>query len=1012
MSILKHLIDRPIGVLMSTVAVIIISIVFIRDIAISLLPDIPIPYLTIQIDAPDSDARTLENTITRVVRNQLLQVSHLRDIQSHTRNGSSIIQLTLEYGVDTRLSYIEVNEKIDLIMNYLPRDLARPRVVQSNISDIPVFYLNMRSLDPQLTPHLELSKFASNVIKRRLEQLEEIAYVDMHGYTQPEVIIRPKSDILSALNASDQDLITAIQESNIELGNVLIQDGLYEYHLRLNNRITSADQLPGIPVRIQDKIYQLSQLAEVLPTEKKRRGSFWINNHRGISLAVRKKASASNFALQEHVQELLASFEEDYPDVAFSISNDQSSILRSSFDSLKTSLYYGIGFASIVLFFFFRDWRLPLLMIIVIPISLLLSLLGFYLLDMSINIVSLTGLILGIGLMIDNSIIITENIKRYAVDHDLKTGSHLGANEVIRPLMSSALTTCSVFLPLILLSGLAGALFYDQALSITISLSSSLLVAYFVLPVLAPLILQKQHPRPEHSDGRTHGHLWLINQILRWRGLIGLLFIGLLILTYYSFVSIPKQSFPQITRYAYNLHIDWNQAISLEESEKRSQALLKGSNLHIRESNVYLGEWQYLLIEEDQNINELELVLYFDKNPSAEELTTLEAAIHDQYPLAILKVSPLENVFDRIFGQSEVQLYAHVQHNQLLALPDPQEFEPIIYQLNKAGIKQTMPPLDRYIELRIDHQKLLLYRVDFDQLLYQLKAVFRANVISQIKSTDEFIPIQIAYDEERDIADILRYQMIRTKDGDQLPMSTFVTLSPRQYYKSISAGRGGERISLPMSSYDKEDIATIDRIMGDHPNFTVQYDGPYIETQKTMRQLTVIGFLVLALLFLILAAQFESFVQPLIVAFTLPMGSLGALVALHWMGENLNIMSVVGIIILSGIDVNDAILKVDIFNKYRAKGYTLRDAILVGSERRLRPIVMTSLTTILAMLPILYSTGLGAELQRPLAIALIGGLVCGTVASIVLIPVFYYSIYILGGANRSTANEVYMTQQP
>lgn len=988
---LGALIKRPIGVLMTTLAIIIVSIVFVRDISISLLPDIPIPHITVQINAADLDARTLENTITRTVRNQMLQVNDLKDIESRTRNGSAIIDLTLDYGVNTQLSYIEVNEKMDQIMSLLPRDIQRPRVIQSNVSDIPVLYVNMRSRDRQLTDHIELSLLAQNVIKRRLEQLAEIAFVDLHGYSSPELLIQPNAALLRSLNISEQQLTRVLQEANIELGNVLIRDGQYEYNVRLNNRLTRAEDVRQIKVSAQGQLYNLDQLAKISMREQERRGSFLLDDQQAISMAVRKKSSANNFALRAKLDELFVSFDEDYPNVEFSISNDQSTILQSSFDSLSTSLYYGLGFASIVLFFFFKDWRLPLLIFLVIPISLLVSLFVFYLLGLSLNIISLTGLILGIGLMIDNSIIITENIKQLEKDRPIDIACQQGADQVIRPLISSALTTCSVFLPLILLSGLAGALFYDQALSITVALSASLVVSYFILPVLAHLILRSQQadspPTSTHNESLHHR---LIDGVLRWRYFILIGFIGVLVFGYYIFLSVPKSAFPPITRTAYQVSIDWNESIGLSESEQRVSSLHRQMSDHLIHSTSYLGEWQYLLPEEDQNINELEMILYYDQPLDENELAALHNTITQTYPNSIIQVKPLQNIFDRIFDQSEIDLYAYVQPNNQVSLPDPEQMQNLIDQLNEGQPLYLLPPLDRYIELEVNHQALQLYQLDYQLLVDQLKSTFRANVVTQLKSNNEFIPIQLISDTEQDLSEKLNTHQVINNNGLSFPLGQFVRSIPKEYYKSIESGRTGERISLPIVRYSESAVSHIQDVIKSTGLYSVTFDGPYFENQKILKELGVIGLLVLALLFLILAAQFESFIQPLIVALTLPIGSVGALTLLHFTGESLNIMSVVGLIILSGIDVNDAILKVDIFNRNRDNGIPLREAILRGSEQRLRPIVMTSLTTILAMIPILYATGLGAELQRPLAIALIGGLVVGTLASIVLVPVFYY----------------------
>lgn len=956
----------------------------------SLLPDIPIPQLSIQISAEGLDARTLENTITKVVRNQMLQLAHLQDVESRSRSGSATIDITLDHGTDMALSYIEANEKIDQVMSYLPKNIERPKVIPSNVSDIPVLYLNMSARDQSAVSHLELSNLAKRIIKRRLEQLDEIAFVDLHGWGQPEVIITPDRDKLMSLGQTTTIIERAVQGANISLGNVLIKDGHYEYHIRLDNRLGTINNIKSLLIHINGQVYALEELASVQLAEKDRRGAFLLDDRQGISLAVRKKADANNFDLRDRLDELMLSLEADYPLVQFSIANDQSYVLKSSFESLRSSLLYGLGFASLVLFFFFRNWRLPLLIILIIPISLVISLFMFYLIGLSVNIISLTGLILGVGLMIDNSIIIIENIDQHNRSHSLADAAVMGASDVIRPLISSALTTSSVFLPLILLSGMAGALFYDQALSIALSLGVSLVASYFILPVLAYQILSPtdttSHDSIEHDED-IHGRL--IAGVLRYRWFLIVLFLGILGSGYYLFSNVSKSLFPQITRSAYEMKIDWNESVGVDESEQRVKSLINQHNDTSLQHNVYLGEWQYLLFEENQNVNELIWQIYFSSPPSHQEVQAWKDAITQRHPTAEVDLYPVANVFDKIFRQEEVSVFARIQSLTSTSTIAVDEMQDLLQNLREAGVNCDMPPMDEYIDLTVDHRALSLYDINYQALVASLKSAFGANEISMLKGNNEFIPIQVSDGSSLQIDDILSQTKVYGKNGQSYDISSFVTLQPTSYYKTLEAGISGERLTIPLLQDPLKSMDKMKALLAKDARYSVSFDGPYFQTQSTIKELSKIGLLVLALLFLILAAQFESVIQPLIVVLTLPVGSIGALAALYFTGETLNIMSIVGIIILSGIDVNDAILKVDMFNKNRAKGMNLRQSIIKGSETRLRPIVMTTLTTVFAMTPILFSTGLGAELQRPLAIAIIGGLSAGTVASIVLVPVFY-----------------------
>ncbi len=985
---LNFLISRPIGVTMTTLAVVIISFVFLGRIPISLLSDIPIPTIAVQVSAPDMDARTLENTVTRTLRNELLQVNNLKDISSRSRNGSALLRLTLDYGINTSLSFIEVNEKIDQVMHLLPRDMGRPRVIKTNVSDIPVFTLHMI---PESTIRefnlLELSQFAENVIKRRLEQLKEIAFVDIHGMAFPEVVVKPDKEVMTSLNISQDVIERALQNANIEMGNILIRDGAYQYGIRLRTRLVTVDDIKSLYLKVDDRLFQLGDLATVRLEEEQRKGSFIVNDNRAIVFSVRKKSNANNYSLRRNVASLMAAFETDYPGLHFVLSNDQSQILESSINSLKTSLFFGLTFAGLILFAFFRDWRPPILIITGVPISLLVTLLFFYLLDISINIISLTGLLLGIGLMIDNSIIIIENIQQKRIQMCLLEAAAQGAQEVVRPLIASALTTSSVFLPLILLSGLAGAMFYDQALSITIALLVSVTTSYFVLPVIAAFVLKTNGAFRERRKRLSHSSMigWIVTQ-RKW---LLPLFLLTGLASLFLFPEMKKQAFPDITREYFEIGIDWNEPIDLAESERRGKVFYDDFHVQIREIARYHGEVQFMLAKEDPEFNESRFVVAITNNSGEHFRRKVKDWFIKHHPVSVVSVQPAPNVLDRIFRTDKPPVSISIQSMQTLGLPPYKESVVVV-----DGLRDIIPgleiiPVEAIVTLEILQEKLLVHGVLYDEVIDKLRSILRNNRITELRSSDRIIPVQVSEKEGQDLEVLLRGSYIQTPGGQRIPIGEFIELGLGHDYKNIESGKGGEHILLTTSEYfDGMEQQVRDRI-ANLGAYTVQFGGSFYENRRLIRELLKISLVVIVLLFLILAAQFESLIQPMVVALTLPVGIFGALLALYLAGESINIMALVGIIIMSGIDVNDAILKIDIINRNHRMGMSLIEAIVDGSERRIRPIIMTSLTTMLAMTPMLFTDGLGAELQRPLAIAVMGGLTLGTVASIVMIPMFY-----------------------
>ena len=338
---LRFLIHRPIAVSMIFLACLVAGLFLSRQLPVSLLPDLPIPSITVQVQAANISARELENTVTTPLRNQLMQVTSLRDIHSRTRNGSAHIQLDLAFGANMSLSFIEINEKIDQIISALPRGLERPRVVKANLSDIPVLYLNVIPRDTVNGPmsnSLELSEFGQKILKKRIEQIPEVAFVDISGQTEAAIYLKLKPEAAHSLHLTDQDLARIIQNNNLNLGNILVEDGHYQFNLQIDGALHQKEDIENLWFRHNDRLFQIRDVASVQMSHQSRRSKYLYNQREGLVFAIRKKADARLFGLKESVDQLLVDLEANYPQLEFQLSNDQSEILQVSMDNLKTSL--------------------------------------------------------------------------------------------------------------------------------------------------------------------------------------------------------------------------------------------------------------------------------------------------------------------------------------------------------------------------------------------------------------------------------------------------------------------------------------------------------------------------------------------------------------------------------------------------------------------------------------------------------------------------------------------------
>ena len=408
---IRFLLQRPIAVLMAFTACFIVGLVTYFTIPVSLLPDIAIPEITVQISGQNTSARELENTVVKPVRLQLMQVAGLRDIHSETRDGAGIIRLSFDFGTNTDLAFIEVNEKIDAAMNYLPREVERPRVVKASATDIPVFCLNLtlKTIEND-EAFLDLCQFAETVIKRRIEQLPEVAMVDITGILGRQLQIVPDMKLLDMADITLNDLESALSANNIEPGSMTVRDGYYEYNIKFSTLLRTPEDVQNIYIRKNDRIFQIKDLAKVAVVPEKETGLSLANGERAVTLAVIKQADENMDNMKEALAEVTDYFKSIYPDIEFTITRNQTELLDYTISNLKQNLSLGFLFICIVAILFLGDVKSPAVIGLSMVVSIIISFLFFYLFNMSLNIISLSGLILALGMMIDSSIIVTENI--------------------------------------------------------------------------------------------------------------------------------------------------------------------------------------------------------------------------------------------------------------------------------------------------------------------------------------------------------------------------------------------------------------------------------------------------------------------------------------------------------------------------------------------------------------------------------------------------------------------------
>jgi len=1015
---INFLIHRPIAVSMAFIGVLVLGFVAITYLPVSLAPDVDIPRITVNVDAPDYSARELEKTAMDRLRMHLMQVNNVSDIQSEARDGSGTIILEFSYGTNIDLAYIEVNEQVDRASAGLPDDIQRPAVVKASASDIPVFYLNVSLKDdagelsrsqmsnPVSDDFLELSNFADEILRRRIEQLPEVAMADMSGRVFSEITILPDMKKLSALDMPVETIEQAITRHNIDIGNLIIRDKQYQYNVRFGSELLGIDDISELYINHQGRVWKIGDLCKIDKQPQVPAGLVFSQGKPAVSIAIIKQADARMQSLKDELHQLVSHFEEDYTHLELNISQDQTRLLDFTMRNLQQSLYVGALLAFIVMFVFLRDFKSPWLIIISIPSAMIISLLGFYLAGISLNIVSLSGLILCIGIMIDNSIIVIDNITQHRErGKPISRACIDGTVEVFRPLLSAVLTTCSVFIPLIFLGGLAGALFFDQAIAITIGLFVSLAVAVMLLPVYYKLLYRKSKPYKTTFLSRinplnyqrlyTKGFRFVMrNQPLVW--CVFLVFLAGMLVLYYA---LDKDRLPPMERNEIVLWLDWNENIHLDESNDRLFQLNEHLEQYVQQSTIYSGRQQFML-RTSKNTNEQQAFVYF-KSHSEKKFQELKDAagkfFRTRYPSALIRFEEAENLFDMIFAERQAPLVVRLRPVSDYGYQTTDYLQAALETLQKdlPDIDFESVPVNQYIELRTNTELLALHSVNPRDLGRVISRAFRENEIITIQDSRDVIPVMLG-GEEKAIGDILYNEKVTNDKGVDIPLSQLVVKHRAYDLKSIIAGSEGDYypVELDIDRREVDNVkSAIQKSLRKDNYFEAGFTGSIFSQRELIRELIIIGSVALLLLFFILAAQFESLRMPFIVLLEVPIALFGALLMLKVFGASINVMSMIGVVVMAGIIVNDSILKIDTINRLRASGMPLIKALLTGGHYRLKPILMTSITTILALLPFLFIEGMGGDLQKPLALAVIGGMTIGTFVSLYFIPICYYYLY-------------------
>ncbi len=983
---IRYFLARPVAVLTIFFCVAIGGFLAYTKLPVSLMPDIATPRLVISVNYQGYGAQYIEQNVLSDLRNQLSGLYGLKSIESISANNVGHLDLTFDFDTDMKLAFIEANEKLDQASSYLPEDMSRPQVYRIADTDIPVLRLQIQSDE---LSKAELSDLTQYVLRRRMEGIAGVAKVAVNGLSEKVISLQPKRDVMLSLGVSESTLIQALQQANFDQFQLKVKEGIYEYNVRAENPMQSIEAIRDLTIRLPNgQLISLDRLAEISYALRAPVGTHLYQGKHGIVINVHKQASANMQQLEETLVTNINQLKEEFPKVQFAITQNQSSLLTLSINQLSSSLILGGVLAFAILFLFSANYKLSVLMGVIIPATILVTFGIFYLTGLSINIITLSGLILGIGMLIDNAIILIDNIHlHHQSGMSLPESCIKGANEIFTPLLSSAFTTLSVFLPLVFLGGIGGSFFQFQAMSLGAMLIGSLLVAFCLLPVLYYLL----KPNPSNDSSKIYDRILTAYKGSKKRSkLINTLLLFVLIGAIFVALWVPVTNLPELNTTTAAVRITWSDPVTLEENVHRTIELIGET-----ESTLNASEF-------DVGINSLDpstpsftnsLTGFFEFSSvedKDENVVALERYLSQTFPGAKFEFTRARNPFDQLFiaNSSFIKVKYRPTAEKVLTIDE------LVIPEQESASSDYGFITQRGLYLDVHEERLNQTEISATDLLDQIKYYYQDQLVTEIQRTNRKERVQLSASGVDATNHLNAVVFANDSAKSKYPISYFFNWHDMQVNQFVTADLAGPYQSISYANNISNPDQVIQRIKKESQqnDYIVDMEGDYLLSGENFFQLLLSLILAVLLLYFILAAQFESLLQPVIILITLPIALAGSVLALFVFSYSFNISSLIGMIVTLGIIVNDSILKIDTINRMRKDGRSMHQALLEAGQLRLKPILMTSITTILALLPLIFSSGLGADLQAPLAVTVIGGLFIGTLCSVYMIPVLYRSI--------------------
>jgi len=1018
MKIPEFSVNRKVTTAMLAMILVVLGFIALTNLGLDFFPDIEFPTVSVITTYRGASPEDIENTITRPMEQVINTVSGVKKVSSITQEGVSVVLVEFEYGTNLDFAAQDIRDQLGLYRSYLPQDASDPLVVKFSLSQIPIVFYGITS---EKMPTFELKELIEDEVASRLDRIDGVASAQVFSTDIREILIDIDKAALESLGLSFDQILLALRLENLNLPAGRIVERHSEFLIRSLGEFKSLDDVrntvvgstqTGQPIYVRD-------VADVKDTMKDARYLGRIQGQKAVFLIINKRSGANTVITARDVKKELAKINETLPaDIKFYSVFDQSDMIQRAVSRTVNNALVGGFLAILFILIFVQNWRPTITIALAIPLSIITTFIAFYLAGYTLNLLTLGGLALGVGMLVDNAIVVIENTFRHIEEgKERNVAAKIGATEVGMAITASTLTTIAVFFPMVFARGITGQLTRGLALAIAFSLIASLFVALTIVPLVASLLFKVRARQNKEGITRLAGRFDkarnFYRKSLRWAlerrrwvlgGTIGLFLLSLVLIPF-----LGTEFMPSMDRSMFILSVKMPVGTSIEETDRVVQMVekLMAQEPLIKVSTAQVGSqaednpadaaggfsiegthhgilWVGLVDREKRKLTDTQIL-----ERIRGRLPKLKDVKFEALDMGQMMMGGASSAVEiKIFGK-DLQMLKEVADSIVERIKNIEGLRDVAHSLAKGKPEY---------HISVNREQASRLGLMVSQVADAVQTAALGKVATRYREGNEEVDIRIRFDEKfRNTLDDIRNIPIMT------PLKTMVRLDQ---VASISRGEGPikitrenqARVVTVSANIAGRDLGSVVRdirkgtgeIEKALPSgYFIEIGGQYEQMKDAFIIMAGAFALATLLVYMIMASEFESFLHPFIIMFTIPLAIIGVILALLISGQPISLPALIGVVLLAGIAVNNAIVMIDYINQLKRRGIEKKEAILQGCVTRLRPVLITALTTIVGMMPMAISTSEGSEMRAPMAITVLGGLTATTFLTLFIIPIIY-----------------------